>query len=84
MSRIQVLGKTANEVRRTRTAEMKLKARHPCVGREEQRGGGDGALRTCRSARSSREGACVKSCPGGYEDTGPVCVYRRQGGGNGP
>src|SRR5829696_5580602 len=28
-------------------------------------------------------GACVQSCPGGYEDTGRICVYRRQSGGGG-
>lgn len=24
-------------------------------------------------------GACVRSCPGGYEDTGKICVFRNEG-----
>jgi hypothetical protein len=100
MSRIQVLGKTANEVRRTRTAEMKLKAVIPVsdvrnsVGAAMVRFALAAALvpaasfqahaQSCPPGYKTAAGACVKSCPGGYEDTGPVCVYRRQGGGNGP
>jgi hypothetical protein len=37
----------------------------------------------CPSGFKSAAGACVKSCPGGYEDTGRTCTYRRQGGGGG-
>jgi hypothetical protein len=37
----------------------------------------------CPRGWKSAAGACVQSCPGGYEDRGQTCEYRRQGGGGG-
>jgi hypothetical protein len=37
----------------------------------------------CPPGHKIAAGACVQSCPGGYEDTGRICVYRRQSGGGG-
>jgi hypothetical protein len=31
---------------------------------------------TCPPPRKLAAGACVAACPAGYEDRGPVCVYR--------
>jgi hypothetical protein len=45
--------------------------------------GAPAGAQTCQSGYKSAAGACVKSCPGGYEDNGRTCVYRRQGGGGG-
>jgi hypothetical protein len=30
----------------------------------------------CPPPKKFAAGACVTACPGGYEDRGPVCVYR--------
>ena len=38
---------------------------------------------TCPRGWKTAAGACVQSCPGGYEDRGQTCEYRRQGGGGG-
>jgi hypothetical protein len=97
MSRTQVLGKTANEVPRTRTADMKLKAVIPVsdvrnsVRAAMVRFALAAALvpaasfqaraQSCPPGYKIAAGACVKSCPGGFEDTGRTCVFRRQGGG---
>jgi hypothetical protein len=35
----------------------------------------------CPSGRKFAAGACVATCPGGYEDQGRVCVKRSEGGG---
>jgi hypothetical protein len=37
----------------------------------------------CPRGWKTAAGACVQSCPGGYEDRGQTCEYRRQGGGGG-
>ncbi|RUP13018.1 MAG: hypothetical protein EKK43_18905 [Methylobacterium sp.] len=31
---------------------------------------------SCPPPKKFAAGACVTACPGGYEDRGPVCVYR--------
>ncbi|WP_331297539.1 hypothetical protein [Methylobacterium oryzae] len=31
---------------------------------------------SCPPPKKVAAGACVTACPGGYEDRGPVCVYR--------
>jgi len=31
---------------------------------------------SCARRVAAAAGACVTACPGGYEDRGPVCVYR--------
>jgi hypothetical protein len=40
-----------------------------------------GSAQSCPPPSKFAAGTCVQSCPGGYEDTGRTCVYRRQGGG---
>jgi hypothetical protein len=35
----------------------------------------------CANGRKFAAGACVATCPGGYEDQGRVCVKRSEGGG---
>jgi hypothetical protein len=37
----------------------------------------------CRPPLKFAAGACVRSCPGGFEDRGRVCVFRSQSSGNG-
>ncbi|MGY2048160.1 hypothetical protein [Methylobacterium sp. JK268] len=34
---------------------------------------------SCPPGTKFAAGACVRSCPGGYEDTGRSCVYRNEG-----
>jgi hypothetical protein len=41
------------------------------------------AAQTCPRGQKFAAGACVTSCPGGYEDRGRTCVYRSQGTGGG-
>lgn len=36
------------------------------------------AQAACQPPLKWAAGACVASCPGGYEDHGRECVYRRQ------
>lgn len=38
---------------------------------------------SCRPPLKFAAGACVTSCPAGYEDRGRVCVFRGHGGGGG-
>ncbi|MGE7413987.1 hypothetical protein [Methylobacterium tarhaniae] len=32
----------------------------------------------CPPGTKEAAGACVRTCPGGYEDRGTVCVYRSE------
>jgi hypothetical protein len=100
MSRTQVFGKTAFEIPRARTVEMKLDVLGISVltvknsAREATTllalaaalltvAASQAGAQNCPPRHKIAAGACVQSCPGGYEDTGRICVYRRQGAGGG-
>lgn len=36
------------------------------------------AVSSCPAGLKLAAGACVRICPGGYEDRGRVCIYRNQ------
>ena len=45
-------------------------------------GNQDAFASLCAPPLKFAAGACVPSCPGGFEDRGRVCVFRSQSGGN--